>query len=68
MQKHFATSVARYGPHVCTAATRYCACVDTPLQQCVNLAEQGGREGVVTDAYRKGAEKLGNPDVRSGSS
>ncbi|KAH8827011.1 SacI homology domain-containing protein [Flagelloscypha sp. PMI_526] len=32
--------------------------------QCVNLAEQHGKEGVVTEAYRKGAEQLNNPDVK----
>lgn len=54
---HFADLAQRYGPIVSTRVTRL-------MQTIVNLSEQNGREGLVTNGYEELVNNLGRGDVK----
>ena len=65
-RRHFNKIVLQYGPQVTFffSSTRDSFRSNCILKSIVNLAEQGGREGVLSQAYDKRATELNSPDVR----
>ena len=65
LRRHFSRTVPRYGPlvGVYVIVTLHAA-EWLPEQTIVNLAEQNGKEGVITAAYRDFVHELNAKDVR----
>lgn len=63
--RHLQRLTPRYGPLVSIRITYICASLTVSASQTViNLAEQQGKEGAVTAAYRNGVHELALKDVQ----
>lgn len=66
LRRHFNRTVSLYGPHVChnSQPNPIVKLIYEPVQTILNLAEQSGKEGPVTDAYREYMHELDSKDAR----
>lgn len=65
LRRHFQKTAGRYGPHVsCRYSANGLRDLIGYMQTIVNLAEQHGKEGAITNAYGDYVKELDSPDVQ----